>query len=250
MTFASGLPDCCTTDPETYKVLAELPNARLVEMTAAPGTEDQPHEHPSHSMYFGECVSSVGRRDLVSTDHLYACMRCATVTSCKLEIKDGPPDAQGEPHVAEVPAGAAPIFPAGAHQVKNIGEADAKVIFVESYPTCKPCGVAEGFNAPFKTTPECYKLLAENDDWITGELTMDVGQADSLHDHLDHLIYVLEGDEVTIYPNGVLGDAHAVPIKPGAGLAAPMSAGPIFAKHSMKNTGTVPLKMIFFEMKK
>eukprot|EP01046_Picozoa_sp_COSAG06_P011539 COSAG06_NODE_661_length_13303_cov_26.208725_2_plen_51_part_00 len=49
---------------------------------------------------------------------------------------------------------------------------------------------------------------------------------------------------------GVLGDGHAVPIKPGAGLAAPMSAGPIFAKHSMKNTGTVPLKMIFFEMKK
>jgi hypothetical protein len=79
MTFASGLPDCCTTDPETYKVLAEMPNARLVEMTAAPGTEDQPHEHPSHSMYFGEWVSSVGRRDLVSTDHLYACMRVCGV---------------------------------------------------------------------------------------------------------------------------------------------------------------------------
>jgi mannose-6-phosphate isomerase-like protein (cupin superfamily) len=193
-------------------------------MTAAPGSEDQPHEHPSHSMYF--------------------------VTSCKLEIKDGPPDAQGEAHVAEVPAGAAPIFPAGPHQVKNIGDADAKVIFVESFPLCKPCGLAEGFTTPFTTTPECYKVLAENDDWITGELTMEVGQADSLHDHLDHLIYVLEGDEVTIYPMGVLGDGHAVPIKPGAGLAAPMSAGPIFAKHSMKNTGTVPLKMIFFEMKK
>lgn len=79
MTFASGLPDCCTTDPETYKVLAEMPNARLVEMTAAPGTEDQPHEHPSHSMYFGEWVSSVGRSDLVSTDHLYACMRVCGV---------------------------------------------------------------------------------------------------------------------------------------------------------------------------
>ena len=26
MSFASGLPDCCTTDPDTYKVLAEMPN--------------------------------------------------------------------------------------------------------------------------------------------------------------------------------------------------------------------------------
>ena len=30
--FASGLPDCCTSNPESYTVLAELPNFRLVQM--------------------------------------------------------------------------------------------------------------------------------------------------------------------------------------------------------------------------
>ena len=35
--FKSGLPDCCAANPEYYKVAAEIPNARLIEMTMAPG---------------------------------------------------------------------------------------------------------------------------------------------------------------------------------------------------------------------
>ena len=41
----------------------------------------------------------------------------------------------------------------------------------------------------------------------------------------------------------------AVPLAPFAGIPAPMSAPP-FASHTLKNTGTKTLKMLFFEAKK
>jgi len=225
--FASKLSDCCLSNPQNYKVVAEIPNvARLVEMTMQPGEEDKLHDHPAHSMYF--------------------------VTPAKLAIKDYHYDTgklDDEAHVVEIPAGAAPIFPPGAHQVKNVGDAEAKVVFVEAYPTCKPCGEVEGFTSPFKVAPECYKVIAEDENMYTGLLTMEVGQSDPVHHHKDHLIYVLEGDGVTINPGGDESQAIVKQIAPLHGLPAPMSAPP-FAKHSLKNSGTKPLKMVFFEMKK
>jgi uncharacterized cupin superfamily protein len=65
----------------------------------------------------------------------------------------------------------------------------------------------------------------------------------------DHLIYVLEGDGVTINPGGDESAAMAVPLQPGAGIPAPMAAPP-FGSHTLENTGTVTLKMVFFEAKK
>lgn len=224
MTFKSGMKCCCTTNPESYKVVAEIPNARLIEMTMAPGAEDQPHEHPSHSMFFA--------------------------TDAKLSIRDMKDGKLGEPHVAEVPAGAAPIFPPGGHQVKNIGDKEAKVIFVEGFEDATPCGAIKDEVKPFDCCPECYKILAENDDWITGLMTMEPGQKDPVHTHRDHLIYVLEGDEVTIYPDGDMTKGNAVPIKPFAGIPAPMAAGPIFSHHVVENSGKTTVKMLFFEMKK
>ena len=134
-------------------------------------------------------------------------------------------------------------------QVTNVGESEGKAVFFEPYPTCKPCGDIEGYISPFTVSPECYKILAEDDDWITGILTMAVGEEDAFHHHKDHLIYVLEGDGVTIYPGGDESAAMAVPLKPFAGIPAPMVAPP-FASHVLENTGTIPLKMLFFEAKK
>ena len=112
--FASGLPDCCTSNPGNYKVAAELPGFRMVEMTMAPGEEDTLHDHPSHSMFF--------------------------VQGGKLSIRDWDPEkkALGEPHEVEPPSGAPPIFPAGAHQVKNVGDTTVKCIFIEAFPSCQP----------------------------------------------------------------------------------------------------------------
>jgi len=224
--FPSGLPDCCSASPDLYKTIAEIPGVgRLVEMIFPPGAKDAPHEHPIHSMYF--------------------------VVDCKLKISGGPtPTKLGEEGgVVEVPAGAAPIFPAMAHQVENIGDKEGKAVFVEPYPNCKPCGDIAGYISPFAVSPGCYKILTEDDDWITGMLTMEVGEKDEFHHHKDHLIYVLEGDGVTIYPGGKEEDAMAVPLQPFAGIPAPMAAPP-FGSHTLKNTGTKPLKMLFFEAKK
>jgi len=236
--------------------VAELPGARLVEMTLKADEEDVPHDHPSHSMYF--------------------------IKGGKLQITDYESNGKSKenPHAVEIPSGACPIFPAGAHQVnnimarprrscsssprvnpifpagahqvKNVGTTEVKVLFVEPYLVCAPCGeggVLPGdWATPFAVAPECCTILAENDDWITAELTMAPGVADPLHYHKDHLMYVLEGDELTIFPNGE-GDGMKVPLYSGKAVSAPMTAPPFF-KHIVKNSGSVPLKMIFFEMKK
>jgi len=222
--FKSGLLDCCATCPEQYKVVAELPGARLIEMTLKPGEEDKPHDHPAHSMF----VAQGGKLCITDYD------------------ETGKP--KGEGHEVELPSGAPPIMPPGPHQVKNVGETTVKVIFVEPTLMCQPCGDVGEYISPFKVAPECYKILAEDDMWITGMLTMEVGGKDPVHHHKDHLIYVLEGDEVTIYVDGDESKPMAVPIKPDTGIPAPMSAPP-FAKHFLKNSGTVPLKMLFFETK-
>ena len=200
-----------------------LPNFRMVQMKVPPGGEDKPHDHPSHSMYF--------------------------VKPAKLSITDYDENGKSKDnaHTAEVPAGAAPIFPAGAHQVKNVGDEEALVLFIEALPMCKPCGDVADFVSPFKAAPQCYKVLAENDDFYTGIMEMQPGEEDPVHHHKDHLIYVLEGGEISIFINGE-GEPMVVPLEAGHGVPAPMSAPP-FAKHKLKNTGTTPVKLLFFEMK-
>ena len=128
-------------------------------MKVPPGGEDKPHDHPSHSMYF--------------------------LKAAKLEITDYDESGKSKDnaHVAEVPAGACPIFPAGAHQVKNVGTEEAHVLFIEQLPTCKPCGDVADYISPFKVAPQCYKVLAENDDYYTGMLEMKPGDTDPVHHH-------------------------------------------------------------------
>mmetsp|Transcript_20978 Transcript_20978/g.37782 ORF Transcript_20978/g.37782 Transcript_20978/m.37782 type:complete len:261 (+) Transcript_20978:68-850(+) len=205
--FKSGLLDCCATCPDNYKVVAELPGARLVEMTLGPGEEDKPHDHPGHSMFF--------------------------VQGGKLSITDYDETGKSKEN---------------AHEVKNVGDTTVKVLFIEPTLLCQPCGEVADYISPFKVAPECYKILAEDDMWITGMLTMEVGAKDALHHHKDHLIYVLEGDQVTINIGGDESQAMDVPIAPNAGIPAPMSAPP-FASHTLKNSGKLPLKMLFFEAK-
>lgn len=225
--FKSKLPDCCAAFPKGYKVMAELPgqSARIVEMTMAPGEEDVPHDHPGHSMYF--------------------------VQGGKLTITDYDEEGKSKDnaHEVEIPSGAPPIFPPGAHQVKNTGDTTVKVIFVETTLLCQPCAkIEEEFISPFKVAPQCYQILAENEEWITGMMTMDPGAEDPVHHHKDHLIYVLEGEEITIYPGGDKEKPMVVPLQPNTGIPAPQSAPP-FGKHFLKNSGKVPIKMLFFERK-
>jgi Ca2+-binding EF-hand superfamily protein/mannose-6-phosphate isomerase-like protein (cupin superfamily) len=223
--FESGLPDCCTAFGEGYKVLAENATGRLVEMTLKVGQSDPPHDHPKHYMYF--------------------------VEGGKLTITDYTGGEKGEEKEVDIPAGAPPIFPAGPHQVTNSGDVDVKVIFVEV--TGEFGDVPEGMKSPCDTDPECYKILAEDDDWFTGEMNMGAGTKDHPHGHRDHLLYVLEGDEVTIH--NLAGDMSALEgDAPPALMKVPLAAGAAMAvpagHHWLENTGSQNCKIIFFEPKK
>jgi hypothetical protein len=64
--------------------------------------------------------------------------------------------------LVEIPTGAPPIFPAGAHQVSNVGETDVKIVFVEV--SGKFGDTPDHLKSPCDTDPDCYKVLAENDE--------------------------------------------------------------------------------------
>jgi quercetin dioxygenase-like cupin family protein len=212
--------DCCTMNPDNYKVVAELEEcgSRLIEMTLPAGQGDKPHDHPIHYLYVG--------------------------SGGKLKLSPPPGQTEGAAEV-DMPDGAAMVIPAGPHQVTNVGDKDVKILFAEPTKTPKG-GVVEGeFVSPLDVCPECYKKVAEDEEWFVGEMTMEPGMEDPPHCHHAHLVYVLEGDGITIWPGKEKGDAKMeVPIKPG--MALPVPAG----FHIVKNTGTVKCKLIFFELKK
>jgi len=220
--FRSGLPDCCTAKPDGYKVVAENDTGRLVEMTLKAGDEDPAHDHPKHYMYI--------------------------VAGGTLAITDYATGVAGETQTIELPAGAPPIMPAGPHQVKNVGETDVVVIFVEV--SGKYTSSPEGLKSPCDTDPGCYKSLASDEDWFTGLMEMEPGAKDSPHGHRDHLLYVLEGDMLTVNnlgPDMAPLEGEGPPAKieaeiaPGAAMSVP--AG----HHWVENTGKKACKIVFFE---
>lgn len=151
---------------------------------------------------------------------------------------DGKVDRKTLPTGAPVPA-----FPAGAHQVTNVGSTTFEVIFVE--PTGKFGPTPDNHVTPFETNPDMYTKLGEDADWVIGQLEMKAGATDAPHSHHDHFIYVTEGDEITIYPGTTKDEATkmVVPISTGAVLPAPGG------HHVVMNSGSSTAKMIFFEMK-
>jgi quercetin dioxygenase-like cupin family protein len=205
--------NCYDASPNNYKVIAELPVGKLIEMTMKPGESDDPHDHPVHHMY--------------------------VVKGGKLKIT-----ADGHSGEKEIPDGAPIIMPAGPHQVSNVGDNDVKIIFLE--PTGTVGETPEGHTTPMDTDPDCYKILVEDDDWFIGEMTLAAGAEDHPHSHRDHLVYVLTGDELTIWPGKEKDDEKKMvaPIKPGAALPVPNGF------HIVGNTGTTEAKLIFWEAKK
>ena len=183
-------------------------------MTMKPGEEDKPHTHPVHHMY----VLSGG--DLMIQT---------------------PPGSEAK--AASLPTGApVPGFPAGPHQVKNVGNTNVEVIFVEPSGTYGETPAEH--KTPFETNPEMYENLGSNDNWIIGMMEMKAGAEDQPHSHHDHFVYVLEGSEITIYPGKTKDESTklVVPIQPGAAIPVPSGW------HIVKNTGSDNAKMVFFEL--
>jgi hypothetical protein len=57
----------------------------------------------------------------------------------------------------------------------------------QPYTGAKLCALDE-FVSPFECYPEGYQILAEDDDWFIGKMTMKAGAQDPPHSHLDHLV--------------------------------------------------------------
>ena len=55
---------------------------------------------------------------------------------------------------------------------------------IEGGETC----ALDEFVSPFDCYPEGYQILAEDDDWFIGKMTMKAGAQDPPHSHLDHLV--------------------------------------------------------------
>jgi mannose-6-phosphate isomerase-like protein (cupin superfamily) len=163
--FLSGLKDCCAAYPEGYKNVAENETGRLVEMTLKVGQHDPPHDHahPLHLMY--------------------------VVQGGKIKITDWSSGSAGEAHVVEMPAGGAPaILPAGPHQVSNVGETDVKIVFVEAR-SGKFGETPDMLKSPCDNDPDSYKVLAENDEWFAGMMTMEPGAVDFIHTTATAIIF-------------------------------------------------------------
>ena len=208
--------DCCTTNPDNYKLAAENAGGRLVVMNLPPGQGDAPHDHPVHYLYVLEGGT--------------------------LKLSPPPGQTEGSAEV-EMPSGAAMVIPAGPHQVTNVGTTHVKILFVEPTGGGEP-GTLSDFVSPFSVMPDCYQILAEDDDWFIAKMSLPVGVTDQPHSHLDHLVYVKEGNGITIYAGKEMGEAKFdMPLMPG--MAVPVPGG----HHLVKNSGTEDCEIIFFEQK-
>lgn len=94
--------DPVQVSPGNYRVLLEDERVRVLEMTLGPGAIDEPHSHPSETVFF--------------------------VKGGKLRIKDF----GGETFEAELPDGAVLSHEAWTHQVQNVGKSTVRAVIVES----------------------------------------------------------------------------------------------------------------------
>merc|ERR1712150_372496 len=127
---------------------------------------------------------------------------------------------------------------------RNIGETDVKIVFAEPYANGTQNELKCDLILPQTVAPTMYKTLAEDETWSVYTMEMEPGCEDPPHSHLDHFVYVLEGDGVTIYPGEQKSEMKKeVPFAFGA--AFPVPAGP----HCVQNTGTTKCKALVFEVK-
>mmetsp|Transcript_22498 Transcript_22498/g.36162 ORF Transcript_22498/g.36162 Transcript_22498/m.36162 type:complete len:253 (-) Transcript_22498:176-934(-) len=208
---------CCACNPDNYKDISPDGGAplesKLIMMTMKPGEEDKPHEHPWHYMY----IISGGK---------------VTIT--------GAPFPETESKELEMKSGSGMVVPAGVHQVKNSGDTEVKILFIEVSE--KKGETPEDHLAPQKTNPEHYKTLAEDNNWMVVKMEMKPGAEDLPHSHRDHIVFILGGDEITIWPGKEKGEQKlVVPIKAGAVLPVPTGY------HIVKNTGKETMSAVYFE---
>mmetsp|Transcript_1754 Transcript_1754/g.3174 ORF Transcript_1754/g.3174 Transcript_1754/m.3174 type:complete len:220 (-) Transcript_1754:260-919(-) len=210
---------CCDASPGIYKDVTPEGGgplgSKLVLMTMKPGESDTPHDHPAHYMY----VLSGGKVSIT-----------------------GAPFPAGETKEVEMHAGAGMVMPPGVHQVSNVGETEIKVLFIEV--TDQAGETPEDHITPQETDGCTYKTLAEDGQWMVVKMDLKAGEEDHPHSHRDHIVYCIDGDQLTIYPGKKKGEQKlVVDLKPGMVLPVPTGF------HIVSNTGSKTANMVYFERK-
>lgn len=100
---AQPAPGSVVASPDVYKVIADGPQLRMVEVTWAPGQRDVMHSHPASAVYY--------------------------LVDCSLRVAGA--DGAAQPQ-RDIPAGTAFVQPPiPAHSVQNVGTNTCKLIMVE-----------------------------------------------------------------------------------------------------------------------
>ena len=105
-------------------------------------------------------------------------------------------------------------------------------------------GAALGQQAPrsFIASPDVYKVVAQNDEYLIVEVTWKPGQRDQFHSHAKALSYWLTDCNARFYtPDGKIVDATRTAGRAGA-------QGPV-ASHSVENIGKSECRLVMFEPK-
>ena len=94
---------------------------------------------------------------------------------------------------------------------------------------------------PLKVGPAIYTLVTENDRVRAMHATFPPGASIEMHDHPDHLSYVIKGGKIELQREG--GDKEELEIREGEALWIPAEA------HAARNTGNTEIKFLVVELK-
>ncbi len=102
---------------------------------------------------------------------------------------------------------------------------------------------AQGVPRSWVASPDVYKVVAENDQYLVIEVTWKPGQRDQLHSHPVSATYWLTDCTRRIYA------ADGTVLSQGTRLAGSAFVQPAIPAHTFENTGKSDCKLIMFEPK-
>jgi hypothetical protein len=102
---------------------------------------------------------------------------------------------------------------------------------------------AQNVQPSYQASPDVYKLVGENDQFLVIVATWKPGQRDAWHSHIGPAAtYRLTDCQARIHtPDGKYRDA--------SGVAGRVAFNPIIPSHSFENTGTTECKVVIVERK-
>jgi hypothetical protein len=101
---------------------------------------------------------------------------------------------------------------------------------------------AQGVPRSFVASPDVYKVIAENDEYLVIAVTWKPGQRDQFHSHPAAAVYGLTDCRTRSYwPDGSTRE--------GGGPAGRAGVQKPIASHSVENIGASDCKLIMFEPK-